>query len=191
MKTTKLFVIGMCLLGAACTEQVENIETQNGMPVSVYGHTRTIEEAIAIANDGIQMLERNKTRAEVGTKREIDEEQIKCITSEKTRGGSTSTDTLMYIVNFEDEQGFAVVSANPATEGLLAVTEMGSYDEETVKQNEEFSIFMSLANEYVSSTNSSVGGPLTPLVPALWGRYNIRRKNTTINQNGMGTACSV
>ena len=32
-------------------------------------------------------------------------------------------DTLLYVFNFEDEQGFAVVSAIRQTEGLIAVIE--------------------------------------------------------------------
>lgn len=61
-------------------------------------------------------------------------------------------DTLLYVFNFNDEQGFAVVSANRQTEGLIAAVEMGSYDPAIPTGNPGFDTYMQMAKVYVANT---------------------------------------
>ena len=58
----------------------------------------------------------------------------------------------MYVFNFNDEQGFAVVSANRQTEGLIAAVEMGSYDPAIPTGNPGFDTYMQMAKVYVANT---------------------------------------
>lgn len=64
---------------------------------------------------------------------------------------SSNTDTLLYVVDLEDEQGFVVIAANRAVEPIMAVTEKGSFDSPEVQSNEGFQSFMAAANNYVSN----------------------------------------
>ena len=60
---------------------------------------------------------------------------------------------MLYIVNYADEQGFAVISANRQAEGLLAVVEQGAYgvDGKYYTDNLGFTAFMEQAETYTRS----------------------------------------
>jgi hypothetical protein len=56
----------------------------------------------------------------------IDKQSIKTYSSEEYEFDWSSIDTLLYIINFEDDQGFAFVSADNRTEPVLAIIDEGS-----------------------------------------------------------------
>lgn len=147
----KLLVFILVATFASCTEEMDSVE----YPEFSSSHLRSYSEAIEIAQRGISMLEGNSgTRSENGTRRKIDMNGFKCVTSKPTRSGDV--DTLLYVVNFEDNQGYAIVSARRDVEGLLAVTESGSYDPLHKSENEGLNMFMDLASGYER-------GPLIPV----------------------------
>jgi hypothetical protein len=76
-----------------------------------------------------------------------------------TRSGKTQEDTLLYVFNFNDNRGFAVVSSNRNTEGLLAVVESGFYRPDKETNNPGFNMFMKMAKLYVQSSTKSL--PIT------------------------------
>lgn len=94
---------------------------------------RSYEEALHIAQQSISMLDDSLAPTRGTTQvRYIDLQKttaIVCSNDMVTRSsGSPKNDTLMYVFNFNDNQGFAIVSAEEATEGLIAITESGSYN---------------------------------------------------------------
>jgi len=117
-------------------------------PMMPTNKTRNLDEAVSIARNALNLLEKGSTRA---TNTDIDMNNIKYIVSPATR--STGTDTLLYIVDYAGDNGFAIVSANKNTDGLLAVTAHGNYDpaDENCKQNGGFTTFMEMAKDYVST----------------------------------------
>lgn len=110
-------------------ETAENkTEIATGLSIS---ETRSYEEAMAIAQEAISMIENNgkMTRSEEAHRSINTTNGVKVYCQNTTRAnGSDANDTLLYVVNFNDNKGFAVVSAKRATEGLLAVIEEGYYD---------------------------------------------------------------
>ncbi len=79
---------------------------------------------------------------------------------------SSGSDTLLYVVNFEDDQGFAVIAATRAVDELLAVTSQGHYYPESDPDAESvpaFDMWMETAREYVASL------PPTPVDTATLG----------------------
>lgn len=108
---------------------------------------RTVEEAIQIARSSFQIRDTTMTRASLQSV-EIDDVEI--IKNTQTRTSDDfSSDTLIYAVNYADNKGFALISANPATDALLAVTESGSYSVKEECDIEGFNDFMELAMFYV------------------------------------------
>ena len=85
---------------------------------------RTIDEAAEIAQEGITMIEGPAISRTGG--RKFDRNSVKAITS--PRGRSGAADTLMYVFNFDDEQGFAVVAAPRNAQRRLAITDRRSHD---------------------------------------------------------------
>lgn len=118
----KLFLlIGMVAFLATACEKEENVtpfEPQED----------PLAEVIRIAQEGAAMLGDAETRSAVG--RRIDRSRISCKINPATRAGE-SDDTLYYVVNYADNAGFAIVSANeeaPDGARLLAVIEHGEYE---------------------------------------------------------------
>lgn len=162
----KLLVFILVATFASCSEEMDSVE----YPEFTSSHLRSYSEAIEIAQRGISMLEGNSgTRSENGTRRKIDMNGFKCVTSKPTRSGDV--DTLLYVVNFEDNQGYAIVSARRDVEGLLAVTESGTYDPLHKSENEGLNMFMDLASGYEFGPLIPIPGPEPTVVYHYCGPY--------------------
>lgn len=151
-KSTVIFISTTILLVSCSTEKYyEEVEQQEFKSLSF--NKRSYSEALEIANDAISMIgDGAVTRG--GFPRKIDERHgVKYITNTITRSGTP--DTLLYIFNYEGEEGYAVVSANKNTDGLLAVTESGSYDPSIGTDNPGLAMFMDMAKDYVVSAKEN------------------------------------
>lgn len=141
---------------------------------------RTIGEAINVAEQAKGMIT-DKTSIRSGQTRAVDKVNVRVICGSKTRSNSlNASDTLIYVVNYEDNEGFAIISANRGTEALLGVTEMGNYDD-AIAENDGFSLFMDLAKKYVKNSSRFNGDQfleiettmidsLNPLITVKWGQ---------------------
>ena len=140
----------------ACTEPIENIQSTTPTK-SVYNlNRRSYAEAVEIAQNSIKMLQEESatTRGNKPVRTLNLTSGIKAICQPQTRsiGNDSDNDTFLYVFNFNDEQGFAVVSANRQTEGLIAAVEMGSYDPAIPTGNPGFDTYMQMAKVYVANT---------------------------------------
>lgn len=159
----KILAIVLCALAiVGCSDNSESLETEN----SLYGQTaapsqsiehRSYEEALAVAKHSISLIETGTSMTRGMAKhRTINEKGgVFSVTSSRNQTRSSgSVDTLLYVFNFNDEQGFAVVSANRYTEGLLAITESGSYQPDKESEIMGLNDFMERAKEYVQNAPS-------------------------------------
>ncbi|MBQ8651904.1 MAG: C10 family peptidase [Alistipes sp.] len=138
MKRLFLLIGMVAFLATACEkeEMVTPFEQQED----------PLAEVIRIAQEGAAMLGDAETRSAVG--RRIDRSRISCKINPATRAGE-SDDTLYYVVNYADNAGFAIVSANeeaPDGARLIAVTESGSYTAGEQTENEGFNMYMDMVN---------------------------------------------
>ena len=160
----------LLLMAGACTNEdfvTEEANVSAGM-LETQSATRSIGEVLQIAENATRLLMGPQTRA-VG--RTIDPMATQYVVAPTTRAGG-GNDTLLYIVNYADEQGFAVISANRNAEGLLAVTERGSYgvDGEYHADNPGFTAFMEKAKAYATSISGGGKGDVSVTIPPLMGR---------------------
>lgn len=153
MKKSYVFISMMIMLMACCTNDIED---SVGMPATTdnIGSTekRSYEEAIEIAKNSISILEHHGVTRGVTAKRTVcvDEPAIAISSGYSlTRSGKSVNDTVLYVLNFNDDLGFAVVSASKNTEGLLAVTESGHFDPDGFSEIEGFNMFIESAKQYV------------------------------------------
>ncbi len=118
----------------------------------VLSPTRSYEEALALAQESIGIVDRAETR--VASLRRIRAERGQCVTEKVTRSGESTTDTLMYVFNFENDAGFSVIAANRAIAPVLAVTEKGSYIHGEKTGVENFDYYMDLLTAQVAAIPS-------------------------------------
>ena len=115
---------------------------------------RGFSEAVEIAQNSIKMLDEDKavTRGIAPVRKLNLKDGVKAFRKAGTRSGEASSDndTLLYVFNFEDNQGFSIVSASRHTEGLIAVVEEGSYDPAVPTGNPGFDTYMNMAKAYIA-----------------------------------------
>lgn len=113
-------------------------------------------EALEIVQQGIAMLESaSVTRSETG--RSIDPEKVEYRIVPATRSGD-NPDTLMYVFNFADSAGFALIAADRRADRLLAVVENGCYTPGEPTGNPGFDWYMKCTDEYLNTLSMTGGG---------------------------------
>ena len=157
----RILYFAFILIVASCDNEIIEFENYKNPETTIQSKTRSINEAIEIANNAAQEFF-GVTRAASG--RNADVNNVDIITSSLTRS-SGSNDTLLYIVNYEDNNGFAVISAKKDADALLAVTEQGSYTPDS--ENIGFNMFMDMAQAYAAKSilppGIEEGGTLFPI----------------------------
>lgn len=151
MKPKHFIMLAAIAMMTACTTNEDEFNLTPEQPAKQpLSEMRSFEEALQIAQNSISLLNNGEaTRA--SSIRKINLADCKAVMRDaSTRSSEGSNDTLMYVFNFEDNQGFAIVSASKSTEGLLAVTEKGYYDPEEGSNVESFNFFMEKARDYVA-----------------------------------------
>lgn len=79
--------------------------------------------------------------------------------------GITTNNQLLYIVNFENEMGYAVVSASKYCDPILAVSYRGTYDEELLIEVPGIALWMDNAISYAKSRQSTLNDSIVPIFP--------------------------
>ena len=151
MKTKLISIFALAIMMASCSNQ-ELIDSDFQQPASQQTSSiRSYEEALQIAQASIQMVDgQAKTRAASPRKIALNDTKV-CKLDAKTRTSSDINDTLMYVFNFEDNQGFVIISACKNAEALIAVTEKGHYDPAVRSDNENFNFYMDMAKKHIAS----------------------------------------
>ena len=145
--------------------------------------TRSYEEALSLARKSIALVDRGQTRS--ATARSIRSERGQCVTTPSTRSGAGS-DTLMYVFNFENNDGFSVIAANRAVDPVLAVAEKGNYTYGEPTGVENFDFYMDAMAQSLAvikppkfdtirttpkfKTVEVNERSCDPLIPVRWGR---------------------
>jgi len=188
-KAVAIFATTALLL--SCTQQepaFDRHDSEADALTSSRSAIRSVDEAAEIASRAIGMLPGGKIRS---SNRTFSKNDVKVAYSHSSR--NASSDTLMYVFNFDNGEGFAAVAANRAVpEGLIAVTEMGSYDPDRTPDNPGLALYMDAAENHLRGLKDSI--PIfvdstkikvDPEYPGL-AKYEIRRDTTyeeAINPN--------
>lgn len=93
---------------------------------------RTPEEALSLVKSLCgRTLSRSDNSSDFFNK-QVDTKSLSVISGHSSR---SKTDTLIYAINFTDDNGYVLVSANKATEPILAIIDNGSFQKEANKMN--------------------------------------------------------
>ena len=148
-------LVAMAGLMVSCSEDEPNNQPPQQDPEEVIYYTpkRTISQAIEIAQMAVQN-EQAISRSERTVKGQT---SVKAIVKQTSRSES---DTLLYVVQYEDNRGFALISVPTNVEPVIALIDYGSFEDETLSNNEGFQFTLDAAKEYVSQK-----GILDPDIP--------------------------
>ena len=199
MKKSTIFAATMLILLAlvSCSRtEMETTELQGDDAAKKPQASACFIKAMQTARDAAGLLDGEPaTRLEPG--RQIDENEVKYIVADNATRSESEPDTLMYVFNYMDNAGFAVVSAVGESGEMLAVTEQGHFSSMEEIENEGFRIFMEAATVYTDSlrlakeeatrfdpptgpgfiddfmivTDSVVVANYPPLISVRWGKW--------------------
>ena len=157
---------------------------------SCLSFTRTASDAKELALSASSLLD-NETK---GMHRKVG--SAICIVATDTKS-STSSDTLMYVFNYDNDEGFAIVNADARMDPFICVTESGSFTEDGNTGNPAFDsyiedvkeiIMMSRSFDYLLEPDDSLridpipykykvnryeGSYVLPLLNTKWGQRDI------------------
>ena len=127
---------------------------------------RDEKEAIQIALDGYSLFYLVNDDSRSNNAIILPKEIIKI--NRNISRGANENEPLLYIVNFENDRGYAIVLANRNAEPLLAVSDNGNYDNCITDQIPGFGLWMENAISYAEATNAaSQGTSITPDFPLI------------------------
>ncbi|MBO5053490.1 MAG: C10 family peptidase [Muribaculaceae bacterium] len=160
MKQIITNLVLMALLLTGCTSEPEPIMPVNQQDFSK-SRIRSKEEATTLACSIKSQFMSDKSRASVRV------ESVDAILSNQSRSGLS--DTLIYVVNFADNQGYALISAPRCVEPILAVTESGSLNDS--KSDIGVAQYVSAAKEYIGG-KINLDSLTTPVIPSVPKQYS-------------------
>lgn len=149
-----------CVVITACTSEDSlnppgQIATQNANKVSV-------REALTRAEGYF-----NASNRQTGTRSSVSSRKVKSIEAVRSKAatrssGSNMLDTLYYIINYADDSGFAVMSADKRTVPLYAISEDGRFDINDTVFNKGLALFVNgMENDILVTSNKP--GPVFPV----------------------------
>ena len=145
----KLFLfISLSFIVSSCSVQENddfNFESSN---YSTYHKSRTVDDAITIA---VEAMSTNNGRSYYG----INKENVYVFTSDNH--SRSTLDSLVYAVNFDNGEGYVLVSVPSNVSPVLAVVEQGDINNELALADETTQFIISQATNYVKREMSANG----------------------------------
>ena len=127
IKLYSLFIAMSFMLYSCSSDDLQILNDVNTHQDDKTNYQRSKEEAISLLMKEIKQFDNFQTTRSY--KRQIDKQSIKGIpASQGTRSEDKCIDTLMYIVNFTEDNGYAVVPGDKRCHHLLAITDYGHYE---------------------------------------------------------------
>ena len=166
----KLYLLAlMAIVAVSCQREVGFIEPTPSPSGDVVQETtsvnvRSYDEALAIAEEALQMVDDENTRS--SNRRRIMRNSGQVVSRPVTRGGEDAGEQpIMYIFNNENNEGFTIVAADRSQQALVAVTEQGNYTYGEPTGVEPFDAYMNNVTEKLSIFPDSLSLPGIPLIP--------------------------
>lgn len=169
-------VLVTAVLFWACT----NEDGISDAGLQVNAGVRSIDEAVQIAKNSYQDFygrSSRNTSAPVCSK-----ENCFVVRGRSSRG--MANDTILYVINFDNDEGFALINPMENKTPLLGISEEGHYNPEEGTENENFEFFMENLTNYITMPGNPLDPPIIPIfrphtvdsinpkVKVLWGQHS-------------------
>lgn len=139
------FILSCSLLLSSCSSDIDELQPQENNNEFAAPFSRSVDEAIGIAQKHMDYL---YPVTESRRPRTIDRANIKTIKSAASRNGNT--EDLIYAINYDDNQGYVLVSVPRAADEILAVVPKGNFDPENPSDNPGLNLFIDMAKDYAT-----------------------------------------
>lgn len=159
----KEIVLFLLIFFVVSCEENECISDFNNSSIS--NTKRNLDDVLDIVTKSMVLIEKQGSRS---VNRTFDVKNIKYICGFSSR--MSDVDTTMYIVNFDDNQGYAIVSANKNTEGLIAITSKGNLNPSELDKNIGLELYLKDVDSYIRGARD--------LPPIIIDNHQMHRQQT-------------
>lgn len=124
-------------------ENIESIDT----PVENNSYKVSVDEAKDIALNFMEIFQNTSAVSTRGTRVKVENIEVIKVNKAATRsaGIENGMDTLIYAVNFSNNNGFALVGADRRTEPIFGIVDNGSFSTDNIATNPNFAYYLNLA----------------------------------------------
>lgn len=157
-----LFLFTFFLLLSACSsdEPIVQPETDASVEDNILPGYRTRQEIIDIAQEYANILYPASAKSR-SARRVVDESRVFALSDIKSRSAEESDIApLICIVEYSDDNGFAIIATPKEVEPVIAIVDHGSYSDSIANSIPAFQYFMEMATDYVATQKEIVdNGP--------------------------------
>lgn len=141
-----LLLLATSVLFLSCAEQFEYPAVNETHDKTTVPQIRSVDQAIEIANEFL-------SAGSVGSRSNSEIKVSNVILSDITR--SAGTDTLIYALDIENNNGFVLVAAPKNVEPILAVIDEGSFNDPKNLENKSYQMILEETKDYVANLSSN------------------------------------
>lgn len=159
----KQFCLCCLVLFVCCSCIKERSIINNSAPQEIISEflqkkssVRSLNEAQDWATKSISLIEDSATKTSLHVRNIASWNVLTCA---NTKSDSNDCDTLLYVFNFENNQGFSIIAADAAETPILVVAEKGQYIPGEPTGNEAFDDYMGALSARLSDRLNNRGGP--------------------------------
>ena len=135
------FALLLCLIFSSCVDSLVEDPVEGGKNIHRTAiKSRSLDDALACADELFAQIDGSATKSSTRVVKTVD-----FLMDSKTRSGKR--DTLMYVINYEDNRGFALVGKSFASRGVYAISNKGSICLDDTINNVGLSMFI---NTYIN-----------------------------------------
>lgn len=153
MKSNFFLLTGLLVCFSGCQEDINTFETHPNNNTNL-----GVQKIINDATEFIESLNSSNTRS---SPRIVDE--IEAITTndlfEKPYSRSSVSDTLLYLINYKEDKGFALMGANNKLHRIYAISDEGNLHFSDTIENKGLAIFFDGVKYEVQNKLSNNSGP--------------------------------
>lgn len=165
-------VLSCCLLSlifvAACSSEEPWVPDSQNRNEASSSYRVSLNQALERADQAFLWLDKENCQTR-GKQRIRIPSKVTCLKSDislKTRSVDEELpDTMIYIINYGDEDGFAIMSADSRTRPLYAISDEGHFDLADTINNKGLSIFLAhMGSDYMSSISGTTILPADSMI---------------------------
>lgn len=165
-KLSSLFLVLGLVLFFSCTDDDSQVEKVQGSKVSSF--IVSPDSAIAISNQAIRAISENSETRSSQSKRQVNSVKLVNLASNvatRSQNGNAINSSL-YIINYKDNKGFAIVSSDKRLRPLYAISDTGNIAISDTITNKSLALFFhgvesdmgSVASDTLLLSNSGGNG---------------------------------
>lgn len=145
-KQTLINLFILFFLFSCQSYELENIEI-NDTPIENNPYKVSIDEAKDIALNFMKTFQKTPAASTRSAGISIENVEVVKVNKAATRsaGIENGMDTLLYAVNFSNNNGYILVGADRRTDPIFGIIDNGSFSDESITTNPNFAFFLDLA----------------------------------------------